>query len=75
MGVLAWMQPATFKAIRNILANCDKHSEQMFLHFKDEFTRELPKYKSADEYFNRLNSRTDVSQDDKWELGLFGICC
>ena len=57
-----------FKAIRLILSNTDKHSEQMFMMFEQELKAELPKYNSADEYFYKLNARTDMSQDDKWEL-------
>ena len=41
---------------------------EVWSQFREEFESGTRKHKTADEYLNRLNSRTDISQDDVWDI-------
>jgi len=57
-----------FELVRNFYSYCDSHSKDMWSNFMDELESAVAKYKTAEKYKSELYRRTDLSDDDRWEI-------
>lgn len=55
-----------FSLVNGIYNSMGDHS--MWSRFKEEFERGTRDFKTSDEYMNNLNRRTDLSQDEVWDI-------
>lgn len=62
------MNPVVFSAIYQVLKETDYQISSEFLSYKNEISKGLEKFNTADEYLDNLRMRTDLSQDAIWEL-------